>query len=222
MTGAERIVIPRCIGCGAMREFERCEDGCNEERLELVAADALEALEAVERSCRARINLGLPPLRQLQTCIYKDIWMSLSGEDIWMSVSGGGWREAYIAAARAARRALHDVAAAGAWPVDVTSPERISVWRCARCGAVDAPQECLGICIWRRFEWVRVADYEARLAYTDAARELERRVFGLLGRVAFATPRADAWERSCRALGREAEILLARCAQAGEPSAVHV
>jgi hypothetical protein len=89
---------------------------------------------------------------------------------------------------------------------------RIGVWRCADCGAVDAPQECLGICIWRRFEWVPASVLDAAQLKADRARETERGVFSLLRRVAFATPRHDAWERSWRALNQEARALLEICA----------
>lgn len=206
MIDAERIVIPRCIGCGAMYEPERCTHGCREERLEVVAAGEFEALDRAKRSALARIESVLPVLGELSAA----------------APAGGDWQRAYRALARAARAALHDAALPATASADGTGAERLSVWRCPRCGAVDAPQECLGICIWRRFEWVAVADYDACRGELEAARELDRRVMGLLSRLAFATPRPGAWERSWRALGQEADILIARHAQAGERSGAHV
>ena len=206
MAETERIVIPRCIGCGAMRELERCEAGCTEQYLDLVAAADSDALAAGMRSARARLERALPVVRQLAE----------------QPPADGEWRRAYLAAAEAARHLSRELPASTGPEPAADGALRIGVWRCSECGAVDAPQECLGICIWRRFEWVGAAHYEARLAQADAIGELERRVFGLLRRVAFATPREDAWERSWHALSREAQGLIERWAQTNEQLEVDV
>lgn len=209
MAELERIVIPRCIGCGAMHEFERCEGGCHEERLDLVAAADLEALAATEQAARARIEALLPAVRML----------------VEQQPAAGELRQAYGAVARAAREALHGAPAPARWPPrlgDPDGPLRIDVWRCRDCGAVDAPQECLGICIWRRFEWVTIGDWQRRSAHAEAVGVLEHRISGLLGRLAFATPRADAWQRSWRVLSREARELLGAHHEIDRPAEVHV
>ncbi len=191
----ERVVIPRCIGCGAMYELERCEGGCRQERLELVAAGDLQALQAAGELATARVQGALPVLRELTD-----------------RESVDDWQQAYTTLSGHARELLHD-AWAGAEPIGaettLAAAPRIEVWRCPDCGSVDAPQECLGICIWRRFEWVRAAELDRRQPRVEDAIKLERRVHGLLGRIAFATPREGAWERSWRALSSQARESLA-------------
>ena len=192
MAAAERIVIPRCIGCGAMHEFERCDAGCHEQHLELVAAGDYDAAVTAEQSARARIDAALPILRELAE----------------RRPQPGEWQQAYRELAAEARRALQatgvPAASAGA---DREAPQQIAVWRCSDCGAVDAPQECLGICIWRRFEWVALSQFEAQQARAETTSMHERRLLGLLGRIAFTTPRGDAWERNWVALSAEAGAL---------------
>lgn len=193
MARAERVVIPRCIGCGAMFEPERCEDGCSVARLELVAVEDLDALESALRATQARIDALLPVARALAAPPPERL------ESVYRSV------------ARSARAALHDAPAAVVWPAPLGDPDgplRIDVWRCAICGAVDAPQECLGICIWRRFEWVGLDDWKRLDSRAHAASVLERRLTGLLGRLAYATPRADAWALGWRTLSSEARELI--------------
>ena len=207
MAAVERIVIPRCIGCGAMREFERCEGGCHEEYLELVAAGDFDALDAAQRSAQARLEALLPALHALAQ----------------LQPAGGDPHQLYLSLSQAARQALRTAppllpAAATGLP----EPLRIGVWRCVDCGAVDAPQECLGICIWRRFEWVGADAYELGHARAERVLAHVRRVSGLLGRVGHTTPRDGGWERSRRALGREARELVERYENAAATHEAHV
>jgi len=74
------------------------------------------------------------------------------------------------------------------------------VWHCPDCGGIDAPQPCIGVCIWRPAEWIDAACYEQERSRAAAVRQAEQSLAGLLGRLAFTTPRAGQWERSLRAL----------------------
>ena len=85
----------------------------------------------------------------------------------------------------------------------------VVVWRCQECGGLDAPQPCIGVCIWRPAVWVDSASYESQRSRAAADREVERSLAGLLRRLAFATPRAGQWEQSLRALQSQARHALA-------------
>jgi len=37
----------------------------------------------------------------------------------------------------------------------------VIVWRCEDCGGIDAPQECIDVCIWGPADWVDATSYEA-------------------------------------------------------------
>jgi hypothetical protein len=80
----------------------------------------------------------------------------------------------------------------------------VVVWRCPDCGGVDAPQPCIGVCIWRPAEWIDAACYERERSRAAADRRAGQSLAGLLGRLAFATPRPGQWKRSLRALQAQA------------------
>jgi hypothetical protein len=80
--------------------------------------------------------------------------------------------------------------------------EILKVWQCIGCGRIDHPQPCVGICQDRKAELVSADDYRAaerRIAELEA----------LLKRMAHTRPRAGEWERSWRALQKEAIALIA-------------
>ena len=74
--------------------------------------------------------------------------------------------------------------------------ETIKAWQCIGCGRVEADAQCLGICEDRPVRLVSAADYEALEAFVR--------------RLAASTPRNGQWEKSYRALQREARALLAK------------
>ncbi|MDE3129748.1 MAG: hypothetical protein KGL16_01215, partial [Acidobacteriota bacterium] len=80
----------------------------------------------------------------------------------------------------------------------------------------------IGICIWRSFEWVPADSFDARRDQAEQVLAHARRLSGLLGRVGHATPRDGGWERSCRALAREAGELLERYENAPMPPRARV
>lgn len=176
MPATERYLIPQCIGCGSMRVEETC-DVCDYERLELVPAEELDrALAAYEQAA-----LGAMRLRE-----------TLAGA--LAETEGLEPAAALVRAAAAARGALAEVPAVPGAGVeadgaDPAGPEPLTIWRCRRCGSVDAMQECLGICIWKRFEWVRMEDLVAALASAQRASERERRLRTVARQLVFSRPR---------------------------------
>ena len=192
-----------------MRQEEACEGGCSERKLELVSGDDYDGLAAAAADCRARVQ-GL---------------RAVAGELARTEPGPGEWQAAYEAVQRSARAALRRYRPA---PVGTGGPDgtgdplpaagTVTVWRCPDCGSVDAPQECIGVCIWHPAEWVEATAYEAERLRVAADLDTERTLAGLLRTLAYVTPRAGHWEQSWRALqaeARQAGAPLTR--RAGEP-----
>jgi hypothetical protein len=172
-----------------MRLDPSCPADCSEHRLELVQAGDYDELTQAVAARRARIE-GLRP-------VVAELARAEPGP--------GEWQAAYQALQQSARSALRRFPPAPAGRDDPLAPaDTVVVWRCQNCGGLDAPQECLDICIWRPSAWVDATRHESARARAAADREAERSLAGLLGRLAFATPRAGHWEQSLRALQRQA------------------
>ncbi|HJY78137.1 MAG TPA: hypothetical protein VKE95_15980 [Burkholderiales bacterium] len=72
--------------------------------------------------------------------------------------------------------------------------QTIKAWQCIGCGRVEADGRCIGICEDRPVRLVSAADYEALEAFVR--------------RFVQSKPRDGQWERSYRALQRDARALL--------------
>jgi hypothetical protein len=189
-----RLTIPACIGCGAMRQDETCPVACAERQAELVSAADYDRLAASAAACRARVR-GL---------------RAVAAELARTQPAHGEWQSAYQAFQQSARTALRRFRPPPGSLADPLSPARtVVVWRCPDCGGVDAPQPCIGVCIWRPAQWVDAAAYQAERSRALADREAERSLAGVLYTLAFTTPRGGQWERSWRALQSQAQHALA-------------
>jgi hypothetical protein len=188
-----RWAIPACIGCGAMRQDQTCPDGCSERRVELIASGTYDQLAATAAACRDRLR-GL---------------RAVAGRLAQSELAPGEQKAAYQALQQSARSALRRYRPGPGDPDNPFAPARtVVVWRCQACGGVDAPQPCIGVCIWRRAEWVDAARYELERSRAAADHEAGQALADLLGRLAFATPRPGQWERSLRALQAQARHAL--------------
>lgn len=193
MQPPDRLTIPACIGCGAMRKDQTCPVPCAERRAELVSAGIYDRLAAAATACRARVS-GL-----------RAVAAELAGAD----PADGEEEAAYRALQQSARSALRRFSLPPGHPDDPFSPApAVVVWRCPDCGGVDAPQPCLGVCIWRPAQWVDAARYEAERSRALASQQAERSLSGLLRALAFTTPRPGQWERNWRALQSRARQAL--------------
>ena len=179
-----------------MRQYESCEGACRERRLELVGGSDYDELTAVAAACRVRVER----LR------------ALVGELARTEPGPGEWRAAYEALQQSARSVWRGSgpAARGRDEERPSPAQTVIIWRCEDCGGVDAPQECIDVCIWGPADWVDAASYEAERSRAARDREVERPLAGLLRRFAFATPRDGQWERSWRAFQSEARLALRR------------
>ncbi len=86
--------------------------------------------------------------------------------------------------------------------------EHVTAWQCIGCGRIEAPQTCIGVCRDRKIEMVYAEEHAQALEELRLAREQAASYAALLRRLARITPRTGQWERSYRALQREASELL--------------
>lgn len=180
----DRFSVPICIGCGAMSVFFTCPDGCHEIRLDLIPAETFDAMLAAADGLRAA------------AAAFSEIAEAAAGEP-----PGGDFEAAYRELQASARRALHD------HPDEFTqTPEwvgevqpRVTSW-CPVCGGLDAPMECIDVCLRRPAEWVDNDRYLAARAQLLPEWERERRLRALVGQLAHVTPRQGRWEAGWRAL----------------------
>ena len=185
ITLPDRVTVLTCIGCGAMGRQERCDGACSEHKLVLVSAsdyDALLAAADAARACAARLA---PIVRELA-----------EGEPT-------DPRAALLALRGRAGQALRETGRTGD-DTDWASPSAVVGWWCARCGNVDMPQPCIGVCVWRPADWVSLALYERQLASLRGARSLSR----FVARVAAVMPHPDQWQRNWDALRAQARSAL--------------
>ena len=175
-----------------MRQQESCEGACRERRLELVSGSDYDELMAVAATCRDRV----------------EGFRAVVGELARTEPGPGELRAAYEALQQSARSVLRRSGpAAGERSDELPSrAETVIVWRCEDCGGVDAPQECIDVCIWGPADWIDAALYEAQRSRAAVDREVERSLAGLLRRFAFTTPRDEQWERSWRAFQSQARL----------------
>lgn len=193
MPPPDRLIIPACIGCGAMRQDEACPVACAERRVELVNAGDFDRLAIAAADCHARVR-GL---------------RAVAGDLARTEPARGQWQAAYQAFQQSARSALRRFSPPRGGQDDPAPAARtVVVWRCPNCGGVDAPQPCIGVCIWRPAQWVDAACYEAERTRALADRQAERSLARLLRTLAFTTPRTGQWERNWHALQSQARQLL--------------
>ena len=95
----------------------------------------------------------------------------------------------------------------------------LKAWQCIGCGKIEAPQTCIGICQDRKVEFVYAFEHEEALAQARAAQRRVDALAALLRRLAWTTPRPGEWERSYRALQREARDALAEASAVPAPGA---
>ena len=170
------LTVATCIGCGARSRAAECPEGCSDVPLDLVDAGDLQALSAATEAREVRIVA----LRELAHTL------------------AAGAPVSWTALRDRARAALRLPAP------DMPDIEVIQAWGCPRCGRIDAPQPCLGICVRRPGTVADVREYRQlapRAATVAAADKALTRLARLLLTV---TPRP----------GREDATLAALCAQA--------
>lgn len=175
-----------------MSQFGTCATGCTEQKLELVRAAVCDWLAEIESSTRECAEaFGAVAEQLVHAPPVKD-----------------DWERAYRSVQDAARGALRRDRELAAPDIDPAPVEPATTWWCARCGGLDAPQPCLGICVWRTIEWVNQATYAHQHDRALAEQDRARRLRHLVRRIATITARPGQWERGWRALQTQARQAL--------------
>lgn len=189
----EQITLLTCIGCGAIGGLGDCPAGCSELRLELVPAEAFARLGELASQQDEHVAALLPIARRL-----RDL-----GDD--------NPKLAYLRLQTRARAVLREHPAVDWERAELElRPEAVTAWWCAQCGAVDAPQPCLGVCIRRPAEWVNHDAYEKKHQHFIARRRVESDLRGLVRRVAVITPHDGYWQQTITILHHQATHTLER------------
>ena len=174
--------VAMCIGCGARSHEAQCPDGCIDLPLDLVDVDDLVAIATRAEALEERVA----KLREVARALLDD------GPGDWSSVQER---------ARAAVR----VAVPEAPEVDA-----IEGWGCPRCGRVDAPQPCLGICVRRPGMVADVAEYREYAAQAERTAEVDRTLSAFAHVVGGVHPRPGREQQTVESLKARARALLAR------------
>ena len=95
-------------------------------------------------------------------------------------------------------------------PQTLTVTSEIVAWRCIGCGAIEAPQTCLGICEYHKVRFVHADEHASAVATARASAVALHR---FAQKVASTKPHDGQWETSFRALQQEALQLLRGAAQ---------
>lgn len=199
-----RIAIPTCAGCGGMARPGTCETGCVERRLLLARASTTDALVHARASILTSVSSLRPALEELAN----------------VAVPTGGWEAGYDELRSRARAGLAQaVDNRTAAFVDDEPASPVIAWWCDRCGGLEAPQQCLGICAWRSVDWVSYDTYRDVRDRVVAELDVYRRQRSLVSRVVHTIPRPGLHRQSWLAYGGSARALLGPGPIASFPSA---
>jgi hypothetical protein len=120
--------------------LEPCLGTCDERVVDLVLAKDCD--EAQAQVAQAVQDAGM--LRELLLQLVSRVPES-------SAATPPEWQETQQEMQRQARAVLHEIEPSGA----LEDVDRISAWRCATCGWIEAARECLGICVRNRVDFVR-------------------------------------------------------------------
>ena len=144
----ERLEVATCIACGARSRAGECAGGCADVALDLVEAHAVDELGRRLVALEERSEALRAVTRRLAAA---------SGDESW---------EVLAAAARAALRI--------AVPAVEAQPEIVAAWGCPRCGRIDAPQPCLGVCVRLPVAMVDAGEYRHTLRAAEGVDAVDR------------------------------------------------
>lgn len=178
-----------------------CTTGCTERKLLLARASSVDALADAESELLASIAALSEVVAELATD----------------EAPAGGWQAGYDALRSRARDALaHSPDGRTSAYVLEQPAEPVVGWWCDRCGGLDAPQPCLGICVWRGVEWAGYATYADLRERALAACEMERQLRVLVSRIVHTRPRPGGHRETWNAYREQAAKVLGSAAHSVE------
>lgn len=176
------LAVATCIGCGARSRSGECADGCVDVALDLV--DVADLALVVERA--EALTTRTTALRELALVVARDAPFT------WATV----------------RERAHKVVLLPVPPVPDLAV--IEAWGCPRCGRIDAPQPCLGVCVRHPGVVADVSEYR-RLAEITAQLVADDHAFTTLARLlATVTPRPGHEQSTLTAVRSRAQELLSQ------------
>lgn len=179
-TLTRHLPVATCIGCGARNHDAECADGCGDVPLDLVDVDDLVAIATRAEALEERIA----ELREVVRALAAD--------------HPADWPLVQERARAAVRIAVPEA----------PEVEVIEGWGCPRCGRVDAPQPCLGICIRRPGLVADFAEYREYAAQAQRAAETDRALSAFTHLVAGLRPRPGREQQTVEGLRARASDLL--------------
>jgi hypothetical protein len=172
-----------------MGREERCDGDCSEQKLVLVSAVECNAMLTAAHAARDRAARLAPAVRP------------------FTDEHPGDPREVLSELKQTARVILR-ATARETDRTDWSSAATVTGWWCAKCGNVDMPQPCIGVCVWRRAEWVNVIFYEQQLRLAEPHLHAAHSLTAFLVRAASVIARDGEWPRNLEALERQARAAL--------------
>jgi hypothetical protein len=174
--------VATCIGYGARSHSAECPEGCTDLPLDLVDIEDLAAIATRAETLEERVAELRAVVRTLADDAPVD-WAALQER---------------------ARAAVL---------LPVPSEPQVTVieaWGCPRCGRVDAPQQCLGICVRRPGTVADAVEYREYAARATKAAAADRALSELVHVVVGVRPRLGREELTVQALRARALELLDR------------
>jgi len=90
---------------------------------------------------------------------------------------------------------------------ELTLPDKIKAWQCIGCGRLEVPQDCIGVCEYKKVEIVSAQDYAEVHFALEQANERIAALERIVSQLASVTPRGDAWKECYLALQTKARAL---------------
>lgn len=182
-TAPETLTLWQCVGCGAMGNAEECVATCDFKRVFVVdAASHADLLEYF-----------------LSLSEYNERLREFAREIVAETETAERFERA-LTDLRVRGKALLAQAPREKAPQAVPEDERAEIWLCAACGMVEAPRDCLGICVRRTGDFVRADDHDALSARIEKARLEARSLLTLARQIGWTIPRPGQSERMRDAL----------------------
>ena len=174
----ESLTLWRCIGCGAMGNAKECVGRCDFKRASVVdAASHADLLEYF---------LNLSETNEALREFAREVAVKAATPEGFARALEGLRQRAKDLLARAPREQA---------PQAVPDDERAEIWLCAVCGMVEAPRDCLGICVRRTGDFVRADDHDSLGARITGARAENRPLAALARQIGWSVPRPGQLER---------------------------
>ena len=198
----DRLKALFCIGCGRLDSPQACPGACDERAVELVFGSDYDALgDAAD---------PFAGVRKLREVVAQIVHATPHPGEPASAITEAEWQATHRDLQVRARSALRQLNLNNPeHPRAADEVDRIAAWYCPNCGAIEAPRNCLGICIRRPVEAVPAAQYDKARERYERARRATAELSGVVRQLAWVTPRPGEWERTARALHARALQALA-------------